>query len=89
MATLQATAAYARSVGLCDIELDDRNDWFRKYAREGYEKLKGPLFHVYLEEFGEESAKSSVDNTRIRALLAQQGQLRPGHIRATRPVAQK
>ena len=86
MQTLSGTAQYAADAGFTDIELDDRNDWFRRHARDEYERLKGPLFERYVAHFGEESARSSVENARIRALLAEQGQMRPGHIRATRPV---
>jgi SAM-dependent methyltransferase len=68
--------------GFIDAELDDRNDWFRVYSRDEYERLKGSLYQTYVEKFGEEQARTSVENARIRALLADQGQLRPGHIRA-------
>lgn len=87
METLARTAGYAADAGFADLELDDRNDWFRGYARDEYERLKGPLFDDYVERFGEEQARASVENARIRALLAAQGQLRPGHIRAIRPRA--
>lgn len=85
MQTLAATGGYARDVGFGDLHLDDRNDWFRRYANEEYERLRGPLFADCVARFGEQSARTSVENARIRALLADQGQLRPGHIRARRP----
>lgn len=85
MDTLRSAATYVEAAGFTDIELDDRNDWFRELARDEYERLKGPLFPVYVEKFGEAQAKTSVENARIRSLLADQGQLRPGHIRGRKP----
>ncbi|MEI4233775.1 methyltransferase domain-containing protein [Roseovarius sp. D22-M7] len=87
MDTLASAAEHLRAAGFTDLDLDDRNDWFRDYARDEYERLKGPLFDTYVARFGAEQAQKSVENARIRALLAEQGQLRPGHIRARKPEA--
>lgn len=85
MDSLASASNYISDAGFVDVERDDRNDWFKGFARDEYERLKGPLFAVYIEKFGEDQAKSSVENARIRWLLAEQGQLRPGHLRAWKP----
>lgn len=85
MDTLNSAAGYVVEAGFVDVELDDRNDWFQDLARDEYERLKGPLYPVYVERFGEDQAKRSVENARVRLLLAEQGQLRPGHIRGRKP----
>jgi phosphoethanolamine N-methyltransferase len=85
MATLAETADILSEHGFTDIVTDDRNEWFKKYARREYERLKGPLFETFVERFGREDAEQSVENARVRALLAKQGQLRPGHVRAVKP----
>ncbi|WP_412509428.1 class I SAM-dependent methyltransferase [Roseovarius sp. SYSU LYC5161] len=87
MDTLDSAAAYVRAAGFTDVTLDDRNAWFRDYARDEHARLKGPLFDTYVARFGKAQAEQSVENARIRALLAEQGQLRPGHIRARKPAA--
>lgn len=86
MDTLSDAAAYVSDAGFVDIEMDDRNEWFRALAQDEYERLKGPLYSIYVQKFGEEQAQSSVENARVRALLADQGQLRPGHIRGRKPT---
>jgi len=86
MATLAETAALLRGAGFEGVETEDRNAWFRDYARDEYERLKGPLFAEFAQRFGAADARRSVENARVRALLAEQGQLRPGHIRAMRPL---
>ena len=85
MESLSGAAACVSQAGYVDIELDDRNDWFQGFAKDEYERLKGPLFPVYVEKFGKEQAETSVENAQIRWVLAEQGQLRPGHIRARKP----
>lgn len=85
MDTIENAAAYLAEAGFEDIRMDDRNDWFRDLARDEYERLKGPLFETYVEKFGPDQARSSVENARIRSLLADQGQLRPGHVRGRKP----
>ena len=85
MGTIGNAAAYLEKAGFADIATDDRNDWFRALARDEYERLKGRLFATYVDRFGEDQARSSVENARIRSLLADQGQLRPGHVRGRKP----
>ena len=85
MDTIENAAAYLEEAGFTDVSMDDRNGWFRELARDECERLKGPLFGTYVEKFGEEQARSSVENARIRSLLADQGQLRPGHVRGRKP----
>lgn len=85
MDTLASAAADLERAGFRQIETDDRNGWFRDYARDEYNRLRGPLYDTYAERFGADQAQSSVENARIRALLAEQGQLRPGHIRGRKP----
>lgn len=87
MATIAETAEDLARSGFTDIVTEDRNRWFADYAGDEYERLKGPLFEIFVERFGREDAERSVENARIRALLAKQGQLRPGHIRAVKPCA--
>jgi phosphoethanolamine N-methyltransferase len=85
MATLAETGEELARSGFTDLVTEDRNAWFKDYARQEYERLKGPLFETFVERFGREDAKRSVENARVRALLAEQGQLRPGHVRAVKP----
>ena len=85
MDTLASAAEHLQAAGFTDPDLGDSNDWFRDYSLDEYERLKGPLFAEFAERFGDADARQSVENARMRALLAEQGQLRPGHIRAVRP----
>lgn len=86
MATIAEASEWVRAAGFHGIEAEDRNAWFRDLARDEYDRLRGPLHATYVARFGVEQADRSVETARIRACLADQGQLRPGHIRARKPV---
>lgn len=85
MDSLAAVAGYAERAGLTDIETVDRNAWFCAFCRDELARLEGPLFETYRTRFGAAQAERSVANARTRLLLAEQGQLRPGHLRARKP----
>lgn len=87
MGTLADAADLAARAGFVGIETVDRNEWFQGYAQSEYERITGPLWQEYVERFGEEGARACAENSRIRALLAKQGQLRPGHLRARKALA--
>ena len=52
MDTLESAAAALSAAGFTQIETDDRNGWFRDFARDEYKRLKGPLFDTYVARFG-------------------------------------
>lgn len=85
MASLNVMAGDLEQLGLTAIQAVDRNAWFRDVCREEVERLEGPLFDTYAQRFGAEQARRSVANARTRLELADQGQLRPGHLRARKP----
>lgn len=87
LGTLAEAADLAARAGFEWIETTDRNAWFARYAQEEYARVTGPLWARYVEHFGEEAARACAENARVRALLAQQGQLRPGHLRARKGLA--
>ncbi len=86
MASLRSTAEELAAAGFNDIETEDRGEWFIGFCRDEVERLSGPLWPTYVEKFGEESAQRSVKNAKTRLMLAEQGQLLTGHIRARKPV---
>lgn len=86
MASLARVAGLADWAGFDAVETVDRNDWFRSFCRDELARLEGPLFETYAARFGPEQARRSVANARTRLLLAEQGQLRPGHLRARKPA---
>ena len=85
MGTLQQTVVLAKQAGFIEVKSRDRNDWYCGYARDELERIKGPLWGQYVELFGQEDAGACVEGAQLRMLAAEQGHLRPGHIRGRRP----
>jgi len=85
MDSLNAVAGHIENAGFTAIEKVDRNAWFRAFCRDEVARLEGPLFETYARRFGEDQAHRSVRNAKIRLEIAEQGQLRPGHVRARKP----
>ena len=85
MGTLQHAAVLVNEAGFIEVETRDRNDWYRGYARDEYKRIKGPLWKQYVELFGKDDAGACVEGALLRMTVAQQGQLRPGHIRGRKP----
>jgi SAM-dependent methyltransferase len=85
MSTLRQAAKLVEQAGFIGVQTSDRNDWYCGYARDELERIKGPLWEQYVELFGEEDAGACVEGAHFRMLVAEQGQLRPGHIRGRKP----
>ena len=85
MVTIEKAADWLRDAGYTGLAFEDRNSWYRSFARDEYERLRGPLHPTYAARFGEKYAATAVENARLRSLLADQGQLRPGHVRGRKP----
>jgi phosphoethanolamine N-methyltransferase len=85
MGTLQDLVTNVNSAGFVDVEFEDRTPWFREYTKSEVGRIKGPIWNQLVERFDEERAAHCLERAEFRALLANQGQLRPGFVRARRP----
>ena len=85
METLANTARLAETLGFLEIETRDRNDWYQGMARAELAGLMGPKRARLLELMGEAEAEAWVARTRSKVIAVEQGELRPGHLRARKP----
>ena len=83
--TLGSTVSTLSEVGFEDVTSLDRNDWYRGYTEQELSRLSGPLREVFVANFGEDEAQAWLDGTRLRQVVADQGHLRPGHVRGRKP----
>lgn len=87
MATLAEAAELLAEAGFVAVETDDRNAWFRDFARDEHERLQGSLFR----EFADLAARILRQQTRRCALLIAQiprvPDSRPDSGRGERPLA--
>lgn len=85
METIEKAKNEILSAGFRRIRPRDRNSWFCGYCKDELARLKGHLWQRYVERFGVEGAEACVEGARLKWMLAEQGQLRPGHIHAWKP----
>ena len=70
-----------KTAGFVDIEIDDRNEWYRQQARKEREQLAGALYRQLLDCVGAEFIDHQIDIWDKMIVALDQGQLRPTHIR--------
>jgi ubiquinone/menaquinone biosynthesis C-methylase UbiE len=89
MATLQETGRTLSSAGFVDVELRDRNEWYRDLAVRESAAIEGEWYPTILSRLGESRAQHFVADWRQLALVLRRGELRPAHYRARRPADEK
>jgi phosphoethanolamine N-methyltransferase len=76
------TASMLEDAGFRDIRTTDRNGWYVEQARRDIEQLEGRAGAELVRLIGREAADEWQARSRKRALVAEQGHLRPGHVHA-------
>ncbi len=74
------------AAGFADIEMTDRNAWYKPLARQEYEALSGSLNDRLVELVGQEFADHEVEVWRALTVVVDSGELRPCHMRARKPM---
>ncbi len=74
------------SAGFVDNEIVDRNHWYRDEARREREQLQGALYDGLASQVGSEFLEHEIDVWNKMIVAADQGQLRPTHLRSRKPV---
>ena len=86
MVTLEESAAALRAAGFVDVEIRDRNAWYAELARKELSSMEGELKPTLLSRIGPARTRHFLDNWRQLVLVLERGELRPGHLRASKPV---
>lgn len=85
MATLDSYGVILGDCGFTGIELNDISGRFRALSQNQYERLKGPLNEPMRALVGDKMADHFVENWRQLLVVIDNGELRPGHLRARKP----
>ena len=84
--SLPECATLLRSVGFTEIEVRDRNAWYCDLARRELTAMEGDLRDNIVERIGADRARHFLANWRQMVCVLERGELRPGHVRALKPV---
>ncbi len=71
--------------GFCDIDIVDRNEWYRQQARIEREQLGGILYDGLASIVGNEFLEHEIEVWDKMIVAIDQGQLRPSHLRGRKP----
>ncbi|MGD2173292.1 MAG: methyltransferase domain-containing protein [Gammaproteobacteria bacterium] len=85
---LASAATYAdalEAAGFVDIEIVDRNEWYRQEARKERDDLKGALYKGLASRVGDEFLEREVEVWDKMIVAVDLGQLRPTHLRGRKP----
>ncbi len=85
MAPIGQAAAQCRDAGFVEVEEVDRTAWFAELSQTSVDRLAGPDNARMVDLLGQEEADNWLARARMRTIVAHQGQLRPGHLRARKP----
>lgn len=85
--TIESAAELIASTGFEDVEFDDRNAWYAQYMVKELERCSGTNFDKLAKAQGQSVAEHRLRSSSLKKIVVDQGQLRPGHVRATKPVA--
>jgi len=72
--------------GFTDIEIVDRNDWYRQQARLEREQMGGILYDGLVSKVGTEFLEHEIEVWDKMIIAIDQGQLRPTHLRGRKPA---
>lgn len=87
MATLEESAARLREAGFIEVDIRDRHAWYRELAHQELAAMEGPLKAVIMARIGPERTAHFIDDWRQLVLVVDRGELRPGHLRASKPAS--
>ena len=76
-----------RDAGFVDIEVVDRNAWYRDEARVERDALRGQLYAGLESTVGREFLTHQIEVWDTMIVALDQGELRPTHLRARKPAA--
>lgn len=85
LSTIEEATDLLVDVGFVGIESNDRNAWYAAYMEHELATLQGENFDRLAAQLGRDVAERRLESSTLKRKVVEQGLLRPGHLRATRP----
>jgi 2-polyprenyl-3-methyl-5-hydroxy-6-metoxy-1,4-benzoquinol methylase len=85
---MRSPDSYRRAMeraGFVDIEITDRNPWYREVARNELDRLRGPLYETVSVAVGHEYVDKNIHTWEAMQKVLDSGEHRPTHLRGWKP----
>ncbi len=86
MASPQRYRAALTEAGFRDIAITNRNDWYRRTARQELAQMKGPLYGKAVERLGQDFVDHNIDIWSKMLVVLDKGEHCPTHLRGQKPA---
>lgn len=85
MKNLAQTRSALEGAGFVEVELRDRNEWYRAQVRAELAAVSGENYARLAARVGEEAAAHRLESSTLKRDVVERGELRPTHLRARKP----
>jgi len=85
LATAEVYQRALATAGFTDLDIVDRNDWYRQHAQYERDRLEGALYKGLAAATGTEFVDHEIEVWEKMIVALEQGQLRPTHLRGRKP----
>ena len=82
MDTIENAAELLAEIGFTNVDYEDRNAWYQGEAQRELDDVSGPNYPALVAQIGEQAAAQRLRSSSVKLQVVNQGQLRPGHVRA-------
>lgn len=79
MKNLEQTRMALRDAGFKEVDLTDRNDWYRQEIKNELAALSGDRYAELAKLIGEDGATHRLESSRLKQIVIERGELRPTH----------
>lgn len=86
MSALPRYGAALEAAGFRELQLRDRNDWYRGVVQAEFERIRGPLREALVAAVGVAETERNVELWRRLSGVVGSGELRPGHFVGIKPA---
>lgn len=86
LASADTYAAALEAAGFENIEIVDRNEWYRQQARRERDQLRGAIYEGLESQLGGEFLAREIEVWDTMIIALDLGQLRPTHLRGKKPA---
>ena len=86
MSALPRYGAALAAAGFQQVQLRDRNDWYRGVVQSEFERIRGPLREALIAAVGVPETERNIELWRQLSGVVGSGELRPGHFVGIKPA---